>query len=208
MNVSIVTPWRNAPELLADYDAATAGAHVVIVDHLSAPDNAAALRDFCARRGGFYLRDDGAWNFARLNNRGLRRAVGEVVIFANNDISADGPWLAQATRDCGVPGVLVGPSLLTANVAGRALLYIEGWCIGAHRHTWDSLQGWNEHYTGGYWEDNDLAFRAIQAGYALRRGAWPLRHKSNYTSSATPGAYAHSEANRERFAAEVAHAYR
>lgn len=199
MTLSIVTPWRDAPELMDDYESATAGAHLVIVDHLSNADNAGRLRDLCRRAGGFYLRDDGPWDFARLNNRGLRRATGDVVLFMNNDIRAARPWLAQAERDCLSAAVLCGPSVKMRQVGTRSLLYLEGWCIGARRSVWDALKGWDESYTGGYWEDNDLCYRATLAGYGMRRCTWPLTHKDNYTSKQTAGAYAHSEANQARF---------
>ncbi len=206
MTLSIVTPWKDAPELIPDYERATAGAQLVIVDHGSSPDNAQALQTLCARNGGFYLRDDGAWNFARLNNRGLRRAVGETVLFLNNDVTAAGPWLDQAERECRLGAGLCGPALQLRLIEGQPLLYLEGWALGAARSVWDALRGWDEAYQGGYWEDNDLCFRAVQAGYSLRRTSWPLIHKSNYTSAHTPGAYAYSDANRARFEQAVARA--
>lgn len=206
MTVSIVTPWRDAPELIPDYERATAGAQLVIVDHGSQPNNARQLAQLCARNGGFYIRDDGPWNFARLNNRGLARAIGEVVLFLNNDISAAGAWLDQAERDCQLGAGLCGPSLLTRQAAGRTLLYLEGWAIGAARRVWDVLGGWDDAYQGGYWEDNDLCFRAVAAGYTLRRTSWALQHKSNYTSAATTYAYDHSAANQARFEEMVANA--
>jgi len=199
MTLSIVTPWKDAPELIPDYEQATAGAQIVIVDHGSHLTNALELERLCHRTGGFYLRDDGPWNFARLNNRGLRRAVGAAVLFLNNDISAAGAWLDQAERDCLTGAALCGPALLTRQIAGRTLLYVEGWAIGAARQIWDALGGWDEGYQGGYWEDNDLCLRAVQSGYTLRRTSWPLLHKSNYTSARTPGAYDHSAPNQERF---------
>lgn len=199
MTLSIVTCWRDAPELIGAYRAAVVGAQVIIVDHLSAPENAAQLQEMAASLSGVYVRDAGEWNFSRLNNRGLALTTGEVVLFLNNDIAAPPGWLAQVERDClNTPG-LCGPSRMMRQNGSRQLVYLEGWCIGAQRGIWLALGGWDESYLGGYWEDNDLCWRAIRAGYALAKCQWPVTHLNNYTSAKTEGAYDQSASNQARF---------
>lgn len=201
--ISVVTPWLGHPELIADYENAVTGADVVIVDNGSEPDDAAQLLDMISRIGGTYIRNESNTWFAAANNQGLRAAQGDVVLFLNNDIAAETGWLEAVARDCEA-GLLCGPSLLCQNVAGRALPYLEGWCIGARREVWDALNGWDaEAYPLPYWEDNDLCWRAVQAGYRLRRCDWPVTHKSNTTSRHTEGAYSHSERNRSTFEKRV-----
>jgi GT2 family glycosyltransferase len=65
---------------------------------------------------------------------------------------------------------------------------------------WDRLQGWDaEYFTGLYWEDNDLCYRATKAGFLLIQRPWPVWHFNNYTSNRTPGAKDNSAGNMARF---------
>ena len=70
---------------------------------------------------------------------------------------------------------------------------------------WDTLHGWDEEtFTRPYWEDVDLSWRAVCAGFRLRRRAWPVRHISNVTSNSVAGAKDASEANRDALDARIA----
>jgi hypothetical protein len=44
---------------------------------------------------------------------------------------------------------------------------------------WDA-----ESYPGPYWEDNDVCFRALQAGVSLIQTTWPIQHKGGRTAGA------------------------
>lgn len=197
--ISIVTPWLNASELIPVYEATTRGAQIIIVDNGSDPHHAEHIKALCERAGGVYLRNDTNTGFSHANNQGLAVASGEIVVFLNNDVSARSAWLERVEEDV-QPGALYGPSLLEKH----GYRYIEGWCIAARRAVWDALGGWDEdYYTGLYWEDNDLCFRAMMHSFGLRQVAWPLWHHSNYTSSRIDGAYAHSAENERRFLERV-----
>jgi hypothetical protein len=43
--VSIITPWRDHPKLIADYVRSVAGAQVILEDNASAPEHAHLLRE-------------------------------------------------------------------------------------------------------------------------------------------------------------------
>lgn len=202
--ISVVTPWMDHPELIADYQTAMQGAEVIVVDNNSEPENGALLVLMVALLGGVPIRNQQNRWFAEANNQGLAVARGDVVMFCNNDIAAPAGWLQQVEREADHPDLLIGPSMLTQQVDGRAIAYLEGWCIAGRRETWERLGGWDaEAFPLPYWEDVDLCFRAVQMGMRLRKADWPIRHKSNTTSRHTQGAYSGTEANRMTFEARA-----
>lgn len=178
--ISFVTCWKDHDELVADYDAATFGAERIIVRDYKRP-----------------------FSFALSCNFGLSLTHGEIVVMLNNDIRAEPGWLAQIENDVR-PGALYGPATDIRVVAGQPMVYIEGWCVAAHRDTWDALGGFDaETFQRPYWEDVDLSWRATQQGIRLLRRPWMVTHLGNVTSSTTPGAYDASDANRRAFERKV-----
>lgn len=197
--ITVITPWLNASELIPVYEAGVAGAQVIVIDNGSLSEHAMALQAMCERLGGVYVRNDSNVGFARANNQGLARADGEIVVFMNNDVECRPGWLTQVEHDV-QSGALYGPSLLERG----GLPYIEGWCIAGVLSDWLALGGWDdEYYTGLYWEDNDVCFRAVRRGMTLKRTFWPVWHYGNYTSAKTPGAYDAAAENERRFWARV-----
>jgi O-antigen biosynthesis protein len=184
VTISIVTSWFQHPELRSGYDAAVMGAEVIVID-------TSDMRPF---------------SFAAACNQGLAKATCDVVMFLNNDITAAPGWLDLVERDVRAnPNALLGPAADVRGLAGRAFLYIEGWCIAAQRPVWDELHGWDaETFQRPYWEDVDLCWRAVNAGFRLRRRPWPVRHISNVTSDSVPGSKDATAANREVLEARVA----
>lgn len=204
--VSIITPWRNHPELLPAYAAAVGTfADVAIVDN--SDDENAQLAAACLAHRWTHLPGAPAMSFAESNNYGFRHTRADIVLFLNNDIEAPAGWLAQVERDV-KPGGLYGPSRLPYQIDAQQFVYLEGWCLAATRDTWMDLGGWDQAYPGGYWEDTDLCWRALQLGLTLHKTSWPVKHLGNTTAKDTPGAYAHSQPNYERFAARVREARR
>lgn len=194
MRVSIVTAWKDHPELIDDYRTVAAGAEVIIVDNASQPDNAEKLKALVAELGGRYIRNEENKWFAYANNQGFEVATGGLILFLNNDVSGEAiaPYVRNDVKD----GGLYGPGLEMRMIHGRALAYIEGWCIAATRKTWKHLvqpgqRGpWDAaNYVQPYWEDNDLCFRAVCNEVVMRLAHWRVNHKSNTTSATTPGAY-------------------
>lgn len=206
--ISIVTPWLNHPELIPAYEAAVVGAEVIVIDSGSQPAAQTTTHDMVGRlHGKHHLYKSGEFfSFAGACNYGLHLAKGDIVMFLNNDITADAGWLDQVERDVRAnPNALLGPSTDVRGLAGRAMLYVEGWCIAAQRDVWDKLGGWDaETFTRPYWEDVDLCWRATRLGIRLRRRAWPVRHISNVTSDSVPGAKDATDANRDALELRVA----
>ena len=200
--ISIITPWLNCPELVRTYERSVNTAEVIVIDNGSDLDAAAKIKAMTTRQRGIYIRNEANAKYAAANNQGLAVATGDIIIFMNNDIEAPPGWLHQVKRDV-KDGALYGPSLLTRMVAGQPMPYLEGYCIAATRDTWNALGGWDETYQGMYWEDNDLCWRAMGAGFKLVETKWPVWHYGNYTSGKTPGAYDSSVTNQATFEKRV-----
>lgn len=197
--ISIITPWHNCPELIPTYRNSVRGAEVIIVDNASDPDTAVKLQEMCQQLHGHYIRNEHNAKYAAANNQGAAVATGDIIVFLNNDIEAAIGWLDRVAAQVH-DGAIYGPSKPARNINGRNLDYIEGYCIAATRATWESLGWWDaENYTGMYWEDNDVCFRAMQAGYNLILTGWSVWHYSNYTSRKTNGAYDSSRTNEATF---------
>lgn len=201
--ISIVTPWLDAPELIADYERSVHdAAEVIIVDNGSSPENLSALQAMVDRLGGYLLPNAENVGFSAANNQGLAVATGDIVLFLNNDIYAADGWLKMVIEDV-AERALCGPSIGSRQVSNVILPYIEGYCIAARRAVWDELGGWPD-MPGLYWEDNLLCWRALRAGIHLLQCDWPVEHLGNYTSQQIPNvAYQQSAANQQVFEAQV-----
>ncbi len=209
ITISIVTPFLNGLDLLADYEQATIGAELILIDNGSDPATADALASLPAERGKV-IRNETNIGFAAANNQGYAAATGDIIIFLNSDIAGDPLWLKYVADDV-KDGALYGPSLNRQLVYGIWLPYIEGWCIAATRATWrrlfdpgTSIGPWdNWSYPGPYWEDNDLCYRAMEQNISLVQTQWPIQHKGGRSAGPIVKHGATFERNRATFAARV-----
>lgn len=140
--VSIIVPTRNRLDLLrtcieglerTDYPAM----EVIVVDNGS--DDPATLEYLAALDPARFriLRDDGPFNFSRLNNLAARMATGELLCLLNNDIEMLAPdWLAIMARQALRPEVgAVGACLLYPDGRIQHAGVVMGICGGAaHAH--------------------------------------------------------------------------
>ncbi len=174
-SLTIVTPWLNCHELTSGFwDAVSDANEVLVVDQGSDPPlTTAAIR----------LETNVGYN--RANNLGLRAATSDAVLFLNNDVVKQGPWLDDV-RKAVRPGVLVGAELnpgLHAAVDGRPVPYLAGWCLAGMRIDFLALGGWDESFEEpAYFGDNDLNARAHAAGMRLVHVPCALTHLGNYTT--------------------------
>lgn len=204
--ISVITPWLDHPELIADYESAVHGAQVVIVDNGSQPAVAAQLDALAERlgNGSRVLHNPTNDKFAKANNQAFPHATGDIIVFLNNDVSANGSFLLLVANDVIDSGLLYGPEMIQASHG----LYLSGWCIAGQRAAWEKLVNttttgklWHE-FPGMYYEDNELCHRAqFAARLGLVETAWPIRHLSNTTSRTTAGAYDHVDQNRAEYLA-------
>ena len=190
--ISIVTPWYRAPELREGYWAAITASppdEVYIIEN-GAPGghddielDITAFGSPYSHRVHSFPRNLG---FSRACNVGLRAAMCDAVLFLNNDIvhTASG-WL-EPIRETLDFGVLVGAQIRTdphAQVDGRTIPYLDGWCLAGMTDDLLRLGGWDEEYEEpSYFGDNDLCLRAKAAGMDLVQVPVALKHLGNYTS--------------------------
>jgi hypothetical protein len=198
--VSVITPWKDHPELIPNYERAVAGAEVIIIDNASSLENAQQLRDMVGRLGGIYIRNEQNMPFSHANEQGRAHATHEIMLFINNDIVPNAPgvmvMLAASQID---DDVLYGVNLAFQQVAGSMMPYIDGWCIWATRKTWDKLGGWCHEMTtlkGNYYEDALLSLRARTMGMALAETNLPLLHLGQTTAKTEARAHDGADHNR------------
>ncbi len=210
-SISIVTPFLNGLDLLPDFEHATQGAELILIDNGSDDATRDALSTLPAERGRV-LRNESNIGFAAANNQGYAAAAGGIVIFLNSDIAGDPTWLKYVADDV-KDDALYGPSVQRQLVYGIWLPYIEGWCIAATRATWERLCQPPTHvragpwdnccYPGPYWEDNDLCFRAMEQNISLIQTQWPIQHKGGRSAGPLVKHGDTFERNRATFAARA-----
>ncbi|OZA21540.1 MAG: glycosyl transferase [Novosphingobium sp. 17-62-19] len=150
--VTVIVPTRNRLDLLStcigglerteypDFE-------VIIVDNGSDdPATLAWLANLDNRRFRV-LRDDGAFNFSRLNNRAAQIAGGDVLCLLNNDIEiVDTGWLTAMVQQALRPEVgAVGAQLLYPDGRIQHAGVVLGICGGAahaHRFLWPDDTGY------------------------------------------------------------------
>ncbi|WP_017669263.1 glycosyltransferase family 2 protein [Sandarakinorhabdus sp. AAP62] len=123
--VSIIIPTRDRADLMRTCLSGLARlsypgrVEIIVVDNGSRDAEALALLDAEAAAGRIrLLRDEGPFNFSRLNNRAAASASGDYLCLFNNDVEAlDGDWLALMVRHALCPGV---------GAVGAQLLYPDG----------------------------------------------------------------------------------
>lgn len=191
MLISVITPWLDHPEFIADYERAlrASDVEVIVVDNGSTAENSARIAEMVGRLHGKYIRNTQNQWFAAANNQGIAASTGELLLFLNNDIAAEPDWLDAVRRDVS-PNALAGPGLVHILVDERWISYIEGWCIAGYRHVWEKLGGWDaQAYPMPYWEDGDVCFRASKLGFQIVQKIWPVHHKKNGTTRSMPVQY-------------------
>jgi len=137
--------------------------------------------------------------FAKACNQGCRAAMGDNILFLNNDIrvkSNYNDWTQPLINMC--PYALVGPTMgqLDNNLnfvqeANRPLIgksYMSGWCLASSRDNFRKLdltgtgQIFSEEFGLAYFEDTDLSFRARKLGIKMEVVDIPVVHFGKQTS--------------------------
>lgn len=195
LKVSIVIPNWNGAKLLAAHLpkvlAAARGSEVIVVDDHSTDNSVPFLKDkFPEVRVIVKETNSG---FAQTVNMGVAKAKGDVVVLLNSDVAPETGFLAALLKHFSDPMVFAvgclekNPETEGTVLRGRAVahwwrgLYVHNkgetdkpdtaWASGGssafRKGLWDRLGGMDEIYNPFYWEDIDLSYRAMKAGFTV-----------------------------------------
>lgn len=195
MNVSIIIPNWSGSELLRKHlptvVAASGMSEVIVVDDASTDDSVDLLhRDFPKVRVIETHRHEG---FAGTVNAGVSKAVGEIVVLLNTDCEPEKNFLQKLVPHFDDPDVFAVGCMDKSTEGRRVVLRGRGvarwrrgffvhergeveakgtaWVSGGsgafRKSMWEQLGGMDPLFNPFYWEDIDLSYRALKAGYRL-----------------------------------------
>lgn len=193
--VSIIIPNRNGAELLQKnlpfvLDAA-GGNEIIVVDDASTDASLDLLgKKFPSVKVIKKTHNDG---FASSVNMGVREASGEIVVLLNTDVRPEKDFLAPLVKHFSDPSVFAVGCLEKSLEGGKTVLrgrgeakwekgfyihwrgevdktttaWVSGGSSAFRKSIWEKLGGMDRIYDPFYWEDIDLSYRALKAGYRI-----------------------------------------
>lgn len=184
--VSIIVPAYNAERTLAECLYALAqqdypALEIIVVDDGSTDRTGEIARDF---EGVTYIRQENAGP-AAARNRGAAAAKGAWLAFTDSDCVAEPDWINQlmAKREPGVVGIggtydIANPASLLARIIhaeiiarhARLPVYVDflgSFNVAYERAAFEAVGGFDPAFSQASGEDNDLAYRMIDAGGKL-----------------------------------------
>jgi len=184
--LSIVIPvynkWNFTKSCLNDLVQLPGDHEIIIIDNASTDETNVEINKFCDELfqknpqgcGVAYIQNKENTFHSKACNQGARIALGERILFLNNDIrvrSNHSTWTKAIIDACDSTNGLVGPTMglldkdlnfvKEANQQLDGNSYLGGWCIAAKKEVWGKVGYWNEEFPF-YFNDTDLSFRARQ----------------------------------------------
>lgn len=211
MKISVVIPNFNGSRILKEnlpkiLDA-VGDAEVIVIDDASTDDSVLLLRKYFPEvKIKAREKNEG---FASAVNDGTKIAAGELILLLNSDVIPEKDFLKYLTVHFADPQVFAVGCLQYSNAQkgqtthGRGIgkfekgFLVHGpgtpdkkdtlWVFGGagifRKSIWEKLGGLDTLYNPFYWEDIDLSYRALKAGYKL-----VFEAKSVVTHDQTQGA--------------------
>lgn len=124
--------------------------------------------------------------FTKSVNIGFKNARSDLVVLLNNDVSPTEGYLLPALKyfnngsvfavtfnetTSSWPEVSFSGKLQYVRGADKSVARYSAWASGGsaifRRSIWNNLDGFDEVYSPGYWEDIDIGWRAWKAGYKI-----------------------------------------
>jgi len=195
MKISIVIPNYNGKEILEKnlpkiLDAAK-DAEIIVVDDASTDDSIKMLADKFPHIK--VIKRTNNSGFATSVNDGVKASSGDLVLLLNSDVVPENNFLKPLSKHFSDPQVFaVGSLQYSSNWKGKdrhgrgigefkkgflvhgpgALnktntLWVFGGCGLYRKSLWEKFGGMETLYNPFYWEDIDISYRALKAGYKL-----------------------------------------
>lgn len=184
------------------------GDEVIVVDNGST-DSTATVLELWKQHYGHRLRvlvnaqNEG---FGRANNLGMQAAHGDIVVLMSNDVVVKAQFgsLVREALEAD-PKQLLCARLVDWkagwNQFGATVIpYAEGWFLAFTRQFMADVGGFDDRFSPCDYEDVDLSYRAIQAGYTLRALPLPVQHIGGQTATQLGDRLAITNAHRAAFA--------
>jgi GT2 family glycosyltransferase len=195
MNVSVVLPNWNGAHLLRKHLpyvlTAAPKAEIIVADDTSSDDSVKLLREKFPRVK--VVRGRTRQGFAGNVNRGVAKATGEIIVLLNTDVRPRKDFLAPLLTHFRDPDVFAVGCLEESHDPGGVVLRGRGigrwrkgyflhergdvtkadtaWIAGGsgafRKSMWDELGGMDPLFNPFYWEDIDLSYRALKAGWKI-----------------------------------------
>jgi len=164
---------------------------IIVVDNGSTKDKK-ELDSYLCRNADQLIYNRTNLGFSKANNQGAKVSIGEYLCFMNSDVVVGPNWLKELhktlkTKDCGAVGPLGNPRF--GEINGTQIAYnqykgqykedvcidsLVGFCILMKKSLFEEIDGWDEDFTIGNYEDNMLCEKIKNKGYKLY-----ISHKSN-----------------------------
>lgn len=180
---------KNLPKVIDAAKAYKGAVEIIVVDDASMDNSREALKDFDVK----VIVNEKNLGFSSTVNLGVEKAQGDVIVLLNTDVAPEKDFLepllshfedpkifAVGCMDKSVEGekiVLRGRGIgkwergFLVHARGEAdktnTLWVSGGSGAFRKSMWEKLGGFNELYNPFYWEDIDLAYRALKSGYKI-----------------------------------------
>lgn len=178
---------KNLPKVFSSLDGYSS--EVIVVDDASEDKSVAFLKTQKVR----LLRNSKNYGFSTTVNKGVKAAKGEIVVLLNSDLYPDKNFLESLISHFKDPEVFA-VGCLDKSIEGKRVikrgrgigkwsrgflvhsrgdtdkdntLWASGGSSAFRKSVWDKLGGLNELYNPFYWEDIDISYRALKAGYKV-----------------------------------------
>lgn len=197
LSVSIVIPnWNGAKLLRKNLPAVIAaanGAEIVVADDASVDDSIGVLaKEF---PGIVRVENKKQRGFAGNVNSGVAKATGDIVVLLNTDVRPQKDFLAPLLAAFAADDTLAAVGCLEKShekngvvLRGRGIArwekgffihakgevtktdtaWVSGGSAAYRRSVWNTLGGMDTIYNPFYWEDIDLSYQILKAGYSIR----------------------------------------
>lgn len=174
----------------------TIDGEVIVIDDYSTDGSLQVLKDIKNKNLGhefLFFQNERNLGFSPTVNHGVLHATGDVVILLNTDVKPEKDFLISLLKHfddasifavgCMDKSIEEGKIVLrgrglakwrkgffihrAGDVTKTNTMWVNGGSGAFRKSIWDKLHGFIELYKPFYWEDIDLSYRALKAGYKI-----------------------------------------